>query len=169
MGTATAIIIAGSGHPNHGGIAPAATLTLWENDRPAWHFQDHAEDGRTATWVPFRPETILEDGLLLLAAVGMRDDNVIQVLEERCGDAWEADRVDLSDEVGEPTAQLRAAVHDVINRTKLVITVLPGSSITHQLDLLENVSADVEVCVPTYWRRSSQWSPEPDAGGELPA
>jgi len=168
MGTATAFITAGSGHPNHGGISPAATITLWENSRPAWRFQDHLEDGRTATWIPWRPETIFEDGLLQLAAVGMRDEHVVGLLEGTSGDAWRADHVDLGELPGEPTAELRGAVHEAIGLTKLVLTVLPESSLTHQLDLLENVTCDVEVCVPTYWRRSSQWSPTTDAGGTLP-
>lgn len=72
MGTITAQILIGTGHPYHGGIIPTHVLWLSENSRPAWrchpfeyhaHPEEHWED-RQCVWIP-TTENMLEDGLLL--------------------------------------------------------------------------------------------------------
>ena len=72
MGTITAQILIGTGHPYHGGIIPTHALWLSENSRPAWrchpfeylaHAEEHWED-RQCVWIP-TTENMLEDGLLL--------------------------------------------------------------------------------------------------------
>lgn len=74
MGTITAQILIGTGHPYHGGIVPTHALWLSENSRPAWrcHPFDHSPDPkehweeRQCVWIP-TCDNMLEDGLLLAA------------------------------------------------------------------------------------------------------
>ena len=168
MATATAFITAGGSHPNDGGITPVSTLTLWENSRPGWRC-DHLVDERPSTvWVPHTPETVLADGLLLLAAVGIGDEQVVQLLDDVADKKWEADHVEVADVIGRQDDDLMTAVKDAMRQAKLVFTVLPESSVLGQLDLVRSLETDVEVCLPAYWRRSTQWQPEPVIGGQLP-
>ena len=168
MATVTAIITAGGAHPNDGGIIPAATLTLWENSTPRWRL-DHADrDDPSVAWVPRAPETFLEDALLLLAAVGIRDERVIDLLDDLAAPAWCAPDMNIAEVIGAPDDDLRAAVRDAMRRTKLVVTVVGPSTIEPQLELLTTLETDVEICLPNYWRRSSQWQAEPEVGGHLP-
>src|SRR5688500_16226564 len=92
----------GVGHPDtyHGGIAPTHIVWLSENSRPAWILQsvwrgftsdpddafDEA-DGPTWTdertvWVPSGPESILEDGLLLIATHVVNDPDVLGLAQD---------------------------------------------------------------------------------------
>ena len=167
MGTATAIITAGGSHPNDGGITPVSTLSLWENSRPSWRC-DHVDERPSTVWVPHSPETILADGLLLLAAVSIGDRRVVQLLDDVAGKKWEAEHVEVADVIGLQGDDLMAAVKDAMQQAKLVFTVLPESSILGQLDVVRSLETDVEVCLPAYWRRSNQWQPEPVIGGQLP-
>lgn len=74
MGTITAQILIGTGHPYHGGIIPTHALWLSENSRPAWRChpfersldpKEHWEE-RQCVWIPTY-DNMLEDGLLLAA------------------------------------------------------------------------------------------------------
>ena len=169
MATVTTIITAGDSHPNHEGILPIATLTLWQNSTTRWRCEHrHADEERLAAWVPRSPETVLEDGLLTLAAVSIQNDRVVQLLDRSAGEAWRADDVDLRRILSDPPAELRSAVLEAVGAAKLVITVLPDSDVLGQLGLLEEITSPLELCLPTYWRRSNQWQPEPVVGGRLP-
>ena len=168
MATVTAIITAGSAHPNDGGIIPEATLTLWENSTPRWRL-DHLDRGEpSAAWALRAPETFLEDGLLLLAALSIRDERVVALLDEIAGTAWRAPDLSMEEVIGSPSDELRAAVRDAVRVAKLVVTVVGASTIESQLELLTTLETDVEICLPTYWRRSNQWQAEPEVGGHLP-
>lgn len=74
MGTISAQILIGTGHPYHGGIIPTHALWLSENSRPAWRChpfersldpKEHWEE-RQCVWIP-TCDNMLEDGLLLAA------------------------------------------------------------------------------------------------------
>lgn len=67
------------GAQNKGGILPTHVAWLFENNRPVWMLEptrlrltgDSTYDDRPGTtklirWVPERPESILQDGLLLI-------------------------------------------------------------------------------------------------------
>ena len=172
MATVTSIITAGDSHPNDGGILPIATMHLWESRQIAWRCE-HRHDGeddeeRTATWAVAGIDTVLEDGLLTLAAVSIRDERVVELLDQAAGDAWRAEHVTIGEVIGEPSQELRAAVRDAVGRATLVVTVVGDSVISDQLRVLESLESNLEVCLPTYWHRSNQWQPEPEIGGSLP-
>ena len=169
MATVTTIITAGGSHPNDEVILPIATLTLWENSTPRWRCEHrHDDEERIAAWAARAPQTFLEDGLLTLAAVSLRDERVVELLDRSGGDAWRADDVDIARVIGDPDPELRSAVLDAVGRIKLVITVLPDSGVLGQLGVLEEIRSPVEVCTPVYWRRSNQWRPEVEVAGHLP-
>ena len=167
MATTTTIITAGDSHPNHGGILPVDTLTLSENSRTAWRCHNFAGDRPDVVWV-CSAETILEDGLLQLAAVCIGDERVVKLLDRAAGDRWRAEHVEVEAVIGAPDQELRAAVRDAMKKATLVLTVLPESGVLGQLDVARSLETNVEVCLPAYWRRSNQWSEEPDVGGQLP-
>ena len=168
MATATTIITAGDSHPNHGGILPMDTLTVSENSRPAWRCHSLAGDRPDVVWIPCSPETILEDGLLQLAAVCIGDERVVELLDRAAGDRWRAEHLEVEAVIGMPSEELRAAVREAMKKATLVLTVLRESGVLGQLDVVRSLETNVEVCLPAYWRRSNQWRPEPDIGGELP-
>ncbi len=99
MGTITAQILIGTGHPYHGGIVPTHVLWLSENSRPAWrcHPFERSPDPRErpdagqCIWIP-TVENMLEDGLLLAAL------------------AWSSTRYDVLNGLGGAPAPEEAAV-----------------------------------------------------------
>jgi hypothetical protein len=58
MGTMTAQILVGSGHPYHDGISPSHYLFLFENNQPAWVlvkeniFPGNTREIDKITWAP---------------------------------------------------------------------------------------------------------------------
>ena len=164
----TASILMGESHRFHGGLTispPPRRLWLSENDRPAWLLDGH--DGEDMVWQPRGPETILEDGLALLAtaleafairrALDVPDGENLpnQNLEDLTDDKYEA-LIDAS----------RSAF--VTHKPKLVLSLFLQTSLPSELrELAEGYDIEVEVLTPEYVRlrppfgdsiRHFQWS-----------
>jgi len=92
MGTVTTLITVGHADRYHGGITPLYQLYLYENDVPHWvltrrcNCRDLEHLGidiwvREAIWVP-TVEHILEDGLLMIAAYIVKDEDICKLVNE---------------------------------------------------------------------------------------
>jgi hypothetical protein len=170
------------GAQNRGGILPTHVAWLFENSRPVWLLEptrlrltgDSSYDGRPGSmeligWIPERPEHILEDGLLLIALHAFGEESIrhlaselipglVEMQSEERSDGLEY-RCDLDEmshddpAVAEKLARLRkASAEQWPEDAKLAVTALAGSSVEHQLQILERYPTELEVCTSTYLR-----------------
>ena len=162
MATWTAQILVGSGHPNHGGIMAGYQLFLSENDRPCWECfpifpprpgEVWKNEGHTV-WIPPGPGSILECGLLMVALHCFDPMARLPVNKELVSSAKSMSKkimdkfVDMSILTDKQFKELydMAKKIKINDSTKLIVTVLAGSSITGQIKELKKHKYDFEVC-----------------------
>ena len=162
MATWTAQILVGNSHPNHGGITAGYQLFLSENDRPCWECfpigpsprgQVLKNEGH-AVWVPPGSESILECGLLMVALHCLDSVGPVTVNKELVSSAKSMSKkimdkfVDMSILTDKQFKELydMAKKIKINDSTKLIVTVLAGSSITGQIKELKKHKYDFEVC-----------------------
>jgi len=162
MATWTAQILVGHSHPNHGGIGARYQLFLSENDRPCWECfpvfpprpgEVLKNEGHTV-WIPPGPGSILECGLLMVALHCFDPMARLPVNKELVSSAKSMSKkimdkfVDMSILTDKQFKELydMAKKIKINDSTKLIVTVLAGSSITGQLKELKKHKYDFEVC-----------------------
>ena len=162
MATWTAQILVGNSHPNHGGITAGYQLFLSENDRPCWECfpifpprlgEVLKNEGHTV-WIPPGPGSILECGLLMVALhcfdpMARRPVNKELVSSAKSMSKKIMDKfVDMSILTDKQFKELydMAKKIKINDSTKLIVTVLAGSSITGRLKELKKHKYDFEVC-----------------------
>ena len=153
MATWTAQILVGNSHPNHGGITAGYQLFLSENDRPCWECfpifpprlgEVLKNEGHTV-WIPPGPGSILECGLLMVALHCFDPMARLPVNKELVSSAKSMSKkimdkfVDMSILTDKQFKELYGMAKKIkINdSTKLIVTVLAGSSITGQIKELK--------------------------------
>lgn len=151
MGTLTAQVLIGTPHTFHDGISPTYAMYLSENDRPAWVLLRHdplepETTERIATWIP-TVEDMLEDGLLMLAAHVANSVGVREALGEYkvSPSAFVALGADIGPERLERGRM--AARADSFAGLKLVLTVLPESTVISQTSALERYEFNYVLCL----------------------
>ena len=161
MATWTAQILVGNSHPNHGGITAGYQLFLSENDRPCWECfpifpprlgEVLKNEGHTV-WIPPGPGSILECGLLMVALHCFDPMARLPVNKELVSSAKSMSKkimdkfVDMSILTDKQFKELydMAKKIKINDSTKLIVTVLAGSSITGQIKELKKHKYDVEV------------------------
>ena len=162
MATWTAQILVGNSHPNHGGITAGYQLFLSENDRPCWECfpvfpprpgEVLKNEGHTV-WIPPGPGSILECGLLMVALHCFDPMDRRPVNKELVSSAKSMSKkimdkfVDMSILTDKQFKELydMAKKIKINDSTKLIVTVLAGSSIAGQLKELKKHKYDFEVC-----------------------
>ena len=162
MATWTAQILVGNSHPNHGGITAGYQLFLSENDRPCWECfpifpprlgEVLKNEGHTV-WIPPGPGSILECGLLMVALHCFDPMARLPVNKELVSSAKSMSKkimdkfVDMSILTDKQFKELygMAKKIKIDDSTKLIVTVLAGSSITGQIKELKKHKYDFEVC-----------------------
>ena len=162
MATWTAQILVGNSHPNHGGITAGYQLFLSENDRPCWECfpifpprlgEVLKNEGHTV-WIPPGPGSILECGLLMVALHCFDPMARLPVNKELVSSAKSMSKkimdkfVDMSILTDKQFKELydMAKKIKINDSTKLIVTVLAGSSITGRLKELKKHKYDSEVC-----------------------
>ena len=162
MATWTAQILVGNSHPNHGGITAGYQLFLSENDRPCWECfpifpprlgEVLKNEGHTV-WIPPGPGSILECGLLMVALHCFDPMARQPVNKELVSSAKSMSKkimdkfVDMSILTDKQFKELygMAKKIKIDDSTKLIVTVLAGSSIAGQLKELKKHKYDFEVC-----------------------
>lgn len=161
MGTVTAMVHVGAGHPNDDGLlgrSMAGPIFLQENSRPAWTHHDSRR--HSCSLIPSRPETVLEDGLIFIG---------VRLLEWRVsgpfGSAFnEGGRLNMTalipDQQSRDEIVAEAKQCSEHQGRKLVISVMHGSSLLTQLPTLEAwPGLEVEVLTPCFVRVSNRWTP----------
>ena len=152
----------GRSHPNHGGIGARYQLFLSENDRPCWECfpifpprlgEVLKNEGHTV-WIPPGPGSILECGLLMVALHCFDPMDRRPVNKELVSSAKSMSKkimdkfVDMSILTDKQFKELydMAKKIKINDSTKLIVTVLAGSSITGQIKELKKHKYDFEVC-----------------------
>ena len=162
MATWTAQILVGNSHPNHGGITAGYQLFLSENDRPCWECfpifpprlgEVLKNEGHTV-WIPPGPGSILECGLLMVALhcfdpmarrpVNKELVNSAKSMSKNIMDKF-VDMSILTDKQFKELYDMAKKIK-INDSTKLIVTVLAGSSITGQIKELKKHKYDFEVC-----------------------
>ena len=162
MATWTAQILVGHSHPNHGGIGARYQLFLSENDRPCWECfpifpprlgEVLKNEGHTV-WIPPGPGSILECGLLMVALhcfdpmarrpVNKELVNSAKSMSKNIMDKF-VDMSILTDKQFKELYDMAKKIK-INDSTKLIVTVLAGSSITGRLKELKKHKYDFEVC-----------------------
>jgi hypothetical protein len=166
MATVTAYILVGTAHQNHGGICPAHQLLLSENSRPAWSLYTMHSAQPQAVWIP-TVENMLDDGLLMAGLLVVKDPALVAAAAAFRRNY--ADRAELFEDISEDDRhRLYELCRAIGPETKLVVTVLEGSSLASQLAVLRRYSLGVEVCQSIYRREYSAWSRAVEERGSLP-
>lgn len=177
MGTLTAQILAGTSHPNHGGIVPSHYIFLYENSRPAWilttqnvfaglRYRKASQGDRRITWMP-TPEHMLEDGLLMVALYVQRDEKLRSLAAVRVR-GFEQDRIELySATKPEDRQALYQACRQIRFKPKIVLSIFDGSTLRRQVSVLEHYDVDAEVCISSYVRAYSWWTHKVEVKGSL--
>ena len=169
MATYTGLILAGTPHPNNDGLMyhrEPRRLWLSENSRAAWCLDTPARairDGRRrgqTVWVPRRPSSILDDGLLMVSVMILKDRETRSALANMLDCDEPPARIDLTKSIS--NEQHRCLI-DLSRKNsegyffKLIISCFHGCSMEHQMPVLENYGYDVEVLVPAYTRLYCRW------------
>jgi len=170
LGTVTAQILIGNGHPYHDGIEPSHRLYLLENSRPSLILLPEVLAGGSAgskvTWIPTLENT-LEDALLMIAIHVIKDPVIVDMAREFIR-SQENNWVVMYEDVNpEHLELLYSRCRSLENTYKLVITVLRGSSMEEQLKVLGEYKMDLEVCRPNFVRLYSNWLDQTRVEGEL--
>jgi hypothetical protein len=172
MSSTTALILVGSSDPYHGGICPDRQAYLTENDRPAWTFDAMIRGDGAApasdpvVWIP-TIESILEDGILMVAIHAIRDPGIIDCARRSFG-GKDLTRVELNRDIsGKKLAELHEACRAWKGDAKLAVIAFEDSSIRKELKVLGGYLLDMVVCTPVYCRQSSPWSGERIVRGSL--
>ena len=175
MATWTAQILVGNSHPNHGGITAGYQLFLSENDRPCWECfpvfpprrgEVLKNEGHTV-WIPPDPGSILECGLLMVA-LHCFDPMGSQAVNKELVSSAKSMSKEIMDKRVDFDQGIYTGIKDkmspiltdkqfkelygmakkikIDDSTKLIVTVLAGSSIAGQLKELKKHKYDFEVC-----------------------
>lgn len=172
MVTFTAIIMLGHSHRFHQGIAQVDySLYLSENSRAAWMlkkenlFNEEANKEKVITWIP-TPDNMLQDALLMFGLYVYQDEQLIQQAE------WVFNRS--IDQIREIYIIEKAKLFPLYERakelgegSKLVITVLEGSTILKQLGVLSEYKMEIEVVKTVYSRHFNEWDEQIVESGDL--
>lgn len=155
MATVTAHIMMGRPHLYDGGVRPLGQVFLYERERPEW--EGYQKDGGVMRPVPSRwrasGDRTLDDGLLMLAALVYRDETVRGLLKRQNAD-WDRDPLDLTEFAPGDRTEIYDAVRRIELLPKIVVSVLPGSCIHHQLDRLVGYPyPELDICTVTGTRR----------------
>jgi hypothetical protein len=173
MATCTAQILIGEEHQNHGGLLPDSIqqMFLTENSIPKWTLHDTRSHKAIATWVPEKPETILEDAFLAVAYWVVREEWVVSLIGKQLahadlavvnlGEAFSPDALE------KMRATCRKSSFEGEHRTKLIIVAFDGSSVIQQLPVVAQYGFDCEVIAPTFYRSYSQWQKQVIVRGSL--
>jgi hypothetical protein len=141
-------------------------LLVSENDRPAWSLYAMPCANPEATWIP-TVENMLEDGILMAGLLAVQDAALVAAAAAFRSNY--RDRAQMDDDI---SAGDRCRLYELCRalgpETKLVVTVLEGSTVAGQLAILGRYSIGVEVCQSIYRREYSTWSRAVAERGSLP-
>ena len=173
MGSFTAQILVGEAHSNHDGLISGsiAQLFLSENSIPAWTLQPGSWASDPVVWTPEKPDSILEDGLLMVANFVVGNEALVALFGEHVPNG-ELTNLNLGEilsanTLAEMREHCRECAFDTPSRLKIVLCCFYGSSVLGQLDRIKSYRFDCEVLSPTFTRVYSRWRDDVQISGSL--
>lgn len=165
MGTMTAQMIIGSAHPYDGGIIPDYYMYLSENGVARWTIMEDnikselltSKHQPLAQWIP-TIEYMLEDAFLMIGIYVIKDQELVQMVQQFYKGKVPRNASLYEDIPPKALELMRKRARTMGFPCKLTISVFNGSSLMQQIQVLENYSMDVEVCVPVYLREYIVWN-----------
>jgi hypothetical protein len=153
MATMTSCAWIGQAHPYQDGLAHVTHhMCLYENSRAVWIIKavDSQETQQEIRWVPRRPETIFEEGLLLIglfvlknAKLRVQAQQIIGSLDETFFDL-NVMNLDVQPLIELNRTLNQSATYDF----KLIMSIFDSSSLFQKETLLKNyINWTYEVCV----------------------
>ena len=161
MGTFTASILVGSGHPNDGGISPMTTLYLNEGSKISWVMRGARSargPRREMTWICTVDHT-LEDAILMIAYFVLENSPIRELVKEFAPEFREHQAFLYDEFTDSQRKHLYSCCHRLENFPKLIVTTFRGSYLSsklHQLPAL--TTGDLEICTAVYSRLYSPWT-----------
>ncbi len=165
----TALVLAGLPHPLRNGLADGAQrLWLCEHPEPTWVMDPTDGASGKRMLMPRSPDTVLEDGLLFLAALAFRFDDVTSRFAGSFGPRI-PDEIDLWATTAEDYRALIRASRDASREgvDKVVLAAFAGSALLKQLPALEHYQYAVDVLTPVYTLRHPHRRDQPVRAGTL--
>jgi hypothetical protein len=141
----------GDAHLYHGGVLADYLLNVTENSQPSLQlFRLHADAYEprlelVALWTP-TVENMLED-LLLQIATAAFGDSALRAELLRCGVADDLSGLCLYGIAEESRREIYNLLLKTKLNTKVVLTVLEGSTLLSQVDRLPQYDLDYELCI----------------------
>ena len=175
MGTYTCQILIGGSHTYHGGILPSYQMFLSENSRAAWILrkmpsspEEIVKEVDRIAWIPAGPETIMRDGMMMIAYHILREPNFVKKVNEVVGASidkhldlndfgWDKKRKEWSEKLYDKLNELYKSCKLIEHWPNMIITILGGSSLENSrfenekwnggLDVLNEYNINSEVCI----------------------
>ncbi|TVY01495.1 hypothetical protein [Paenibacillus cremeus] len=173
MATFTAQVLVGQSHTYDGGIINLHhTLYLSENSVARWLLCSVDPYGAHTTeqargWIP-HPDSILEDGLLLLGLHVWRNEKLLAMAKEVfLQPVEEVDCINNHTISTENLKKLHEECREILVRAKMVLTLFEGSSLFRELGILQQYQMELEVCSPCFNRYWNPWSSNMEIRGVL--
>ncbi len=181
--TCTCELIFGKADMNDSGILFNHRLSLYENFRPVLVMERKPgpTDGGALIdrWIP-HIDRMLEDSMVMLAAYGAGDENVLALVSEMKQGNEDKDIFDLHTVNEELMAELYEASKKVFrlqvfrtknsrssDRWKVMACLFKDTTMARQVERFLNYDIDIEVCRSVYRNEYSAWSQEINIWGEL--
>lgn len=140
------------------GLNPTCTALLRENHSPAWVllpaalYDTEPPDLTTRpVWIPASADTVLEDGILLVAALGLRQPQILAQVQARIPQL-DRPRLNLAELDPADHAALLATCRRDLRGVHLVVNAYSRSMILPSLPTLGSYDIDLEVCTPQFTR-----------------
>lgn len=153
MGTATAQIMIGQSHSYDGGIINMSHMAmLSENGVARWTirssgwFDDSDVEPMAVSWIPM-PDTMLEDGILMIGLLVWKVPELVALAERLFKVPLSEVRV-INEEVisKDDLLRLHAKSRSLTLNRKLALTIMYGSTLNSQYDVLGHYHIETEVC-----------------------
>ena len=166
MGSYSATMLVGQAHPNHGGIIPTHEMYLRENDRPSWEMMSHSSMiDKKNLWLP-SVEHMLEDGLLMINALILRNQTIRSSLTRFCKKLSAVEIYSIpNNEIIKLYEISRNAYAE--SKIKIVLSVYEQSTLVKQVTVLKDYDIDMELCMPIYTKIHSSWTGKTIIKGKL--
>jgi hypothetical protein len=153
MATITSFAWVGQAHPYDDGLTSIShKMRLYENSRAVWVLSDTQSEGtqQEIRWVPRGPDSIFEEGMLLIGLFVLQNENLRAKAKELIGSLAESVYdMNMMDIDLQPLIDLNRSINRSANYDfKLVLSILSSSSIHRDYALLANYAHwSYEVCM----------------------
>ncbi|WCK55161.1 hypothetical protein PP175_04015 [Aneurinibacillus sp. Ricciae_BoGa-3] len=154
MATITAHALIGQTHPYDGGVTNVShQMSLTENSVARWTLSRIGDTKNAIRWMP-NPQSMLEDGLLMIGLFVVAEPELVAEAERLLGPLNELEMMPSDSNI---LQVLHSRNRQLKPDIKVAFAIYEGSSLMGQYPVLEHYSGwDAEVCVSKMRRENSR-------------